>query len=122
MKTFKLAGSQGEVNARRVDELPDAVAAGLVAVLPEKGLLIVGHSESGNHHGFRDAPGITVLERTKGVPEGLRILYAILENPADLIQDATAPHETLSFASGITRLTISREYDPFAEQARRVAD
>lgn len=122
MKTFKLAGAQGEVNPRRIKVLPDIAALGLVSVQPEKGLLIVGHSESGHHHGFREAPGIALMEQTKNVPAGMKILYAILENPATLIQDAAAPHEALAFEAGIYRLPISREFDPFAEQARRVAD
>ena len=118
MKTFKLVAAQGEVNIRRIETLPD----NLTPVAPEKGLLVVGHSESGHHHGFRDEPGVTVMERTKDVPEGMKIFYAILENPTALIQDAAAPHEDIAFDPGIYEVRISREFDPFAEQARRVAD
>lgn len=122
MKTFKLAAAQGEVNCRRIAALPEAVVAGLVTIAPERGMLIVGHSESGSHHGFRVQDGVTVMERTKGVPAGMKILYAILERPADLIQDAAAPHEPMAFDAGIFELKIAREFDPFSEQARRVAD
>ena len=118
MHSFKLAGAQGEVNFRRVETIPE----GLTPLAPEAGLLIVGHSESGHHHGFRPAPGVQVLEKTEGVRPGLRVLYAILENPTALIQDAGTPHAPVMFDPGVYRLTISREYDPFADEARRVAD
>lgn len=120
MKTFKLTAAQGEVNIRRMDALPEHL--GLTPVTPERGLLIVGHSESGHHHGFRLGAGVAVLERTKDVPAGMRILYAILENPAELIQDAAAPHEPMMFEAGSYEIRIAREFDPFAEQARQVAD
>lgn len=124
MKTFKFSGAQGEVNIRRIDmaDLPKDGEAGLAIVWPQNGLLIVGHSESGHHHGFRVDPGVTVLERTKDVPEGMKILYAILDNPTALIQDAATPHEALNLDAGVFEIRISREYDPFAEQARQVAD
>lgn len=118
MKTFNQTAAQGEVNLRKVDALPD----GLAPVNLECGLLILGHSESGHHHGFRDQTGVIVMERTKDVPAGMRILYAILENPTALIQDAPAPHEPLMVPPGIYEVRISREYDPFAEQPRQVAD
>jgi len=120
MKTFRLTAAQGEVNLRKIDahKLPD----GLTPVAPEKGLLIVGHSKSGHHHGFRAEAGVTVLERTRDVPAGMKILYAILENPTALIQDAASPHEALLVDAGVYEVRISREFDPFAEQARRVAD
>ena len=120
IKTFSRAAAQGEVSARRIEALPAGLD--LVPVAPERGLVIVGHSESGHHHGFREGDGVTVLERRDGVPEGMRMLYAIVERPADLIQDAAAPHEALRFEPGIYALRIAREFDPFAEQARRVAD
>lgn len=118
MKSFKIAAAQGEVNVRRINSLPD----GLLTVSPERGLLVVGHSESGHNHGFRPGPGISVMERVENVPAGMKIFYAILENPTALIQDASAPHEPLAFDAGIFEIKISREYDPFAEQARVVAD
>lgn len=124
MKSFTMTAAQGEVNIRRIDraDLPPDYQAGLVVVVPEKGLLIVGHSESGHHHGFRVDPGVTLLERTKDVPQGMKILYAILDEPHALIQDAASPHEALNLDAGVYEMRISREYDPFAEQARQVAD
>jgi hypothetical protein len=117
-KTFQAAAAQGEVNLRRVAELP----TGLVPVQPEHGRFIVGHSESGHHHSLPDVEGVIVMERVKDVPEGMKIFYAVLENPTALSQDAASPHETVALDPGIFEIKISREYDPFAEQARRVAD
>lgn len=120
MKTFKLTAAQGEVNIRRIGNAD--MPTDMTPVAPEKGLLIVGHSESGHHHGFRETPGVAVLERTKDVPAGMKILYAILENPTALIQDAASPHEALNLDAGVYEIRISREFDPFSEQVRQVAD
>ena len=117
MHTFKVSAAQGEVNLRKMDSLPD----GLVPVLADSGKFVVGHSESGNVHYFPEG-GVAVMERTTDVPSALRIFYAILENPTALIQDASHPHEPLMLDAGIYEIRISREFDPFAEQARRVAD
>ena len=80
---------------------------------------IISHSESGNHHILT---GGDVMERTDNVPEGMRKLYALLDEPASLVQDAAVPHGSYDLAPGIYEMRISREYDPFAEQARQVAD
>ena len=118
MKSFKFSAAQGEVNIRKVDAIPD----GMASVAPEKGLLIVGHSESGHHHGFRDDGAVQLMERTKDVPAGMKILYAIVKNPTALIQDASAPHDMIALDPGLYEFRISREFNPFTEQARRVAD
>ncbi len=52
----------------------------------------------------------------------MKMLYAVLENPGQLVQDAAVPHETHNLPPGIYEFRIAREFDPFAEQARRVAD
>lgn len=118
MKSFKFAAAQGEVNIRKIDVIPD----GTVSVTSENGLLIVGHSESGHHHGFRDDGGVQLMERTRDVPAGMKILYAIVANPTALIQDASNPHDTIALDPGLYEFRISREFNPFTEQARRVAD
>ena len=56
------------------------------------------------------------------MPQGMKILYAILDEPGQLIQDAQVPHGHYDLEAGIYQFPISREYDPFAEQARIVAD
>lgn len=114
MKTI----AQGEIYARKIDAAPD----GLVPFTERTpaGAWIISHSESGHHHVI-EAPGVTVMERTDA-PAGVRILYAIVENPATLRQDASNAHETQDLAPGVWEMRIAREYDPFTEQARRVAD
>lgn len=115
MKTF----AQGEIYARKIECLPEGLTD--FKERTESGAWIISHSESGHHH-LIDAPGVTVMERTEGVPAGLRILYAIVEEPSQLRQDAGNAHEAHDLSTGFYEMRISREYDPFAEQARRVAD
>jgi len=116
MDTF----AQGEIYARKIETLPDDLVP--FSEKNETGAWIISHSESGHHHVI-DAPGVTVMEQTQNVPDGLRILYAIVENPTQLRQDATNAHEAHNLDGGcIYEMRIAREYDPFAEQARRVAD
>lgn len=115
MNTF----AQGEIYARKIEALPE----GLTPFKEKKGRAwVISHSESGNHHVIDEA-GVTVMERTKDVPAGMRILYAIVEEPTELRQDAGADaHEAHSLDPGIYEMRIAREYDPFSEQARQVAD
>lgn len=114
----EIIGAQGEISFFRCE---GAMPEGLVA-LNEKDCLdrpIIGHSESGNHH---------VLDRTVAVmekpdaPAGMRILYAMLDEPAALLQDASDAHGSYDLPAGLYEFRIAREFDPFTEQARRVAD
>ena len=118
MKTFKKVSAQGEVYVQRIDALPNI---DLDKVGSESGFITVAHSESGNSHGFSDNGDVEVLER-KNTPTGVGILYAIVKNPTELRQNAATPHETIRMEPGIYSMRIAREYDPFSEQARRVAD
>lgn len=106
--------SQGEVNFIPVAATPtDATEF----VAPENGRYIVGHSESGNLH-VLDAEGVTLCRRP-----GADILYAIVANPTVLRQEKSgAPHAPIPVQPGAYRIVISREFNPFTEQARRVAD
>jgi len=56
------------------------------------------------------------------VPPGMRVLYAILKEPAAFIQNAPVPHERHELPAGLYEFRIAREFDPFAEQARQVRD
>jgi len=115
--TKQIIGAQGEITIIKIDAIPDGVetkAAERIA----KGW-IISHSESGHHHLLT---GGNVMERTSKAPAGMQILYAVLENPEALIQDAATPHGGFDLPAGFYEFRISREFDPFAEQARRVAD
>lgn len=118
MKRIVVA-QQGEVKVFKIEALPE----GITTREPERnraGAAIISHSESGHHHVIA---GADVLERTDNVPEGMSILYAIVKNATTLEQDAAVPHGKIPLeADSIYELRVSREYDPFAEQARRVAD
>jgi len=110
--------AQGEIYVRKINALPD----GLVPFAEKTGgTWIISHSESGHHHVIDDA-GVTVMERVTDVPAGMRILYAIVDAPTQLRQDAAKAHEAHDLAAGIYEMRIAREFDPFSEQARRVAD
>ena len=113
----QIIGAQGEITIIKIDALPAGVETKKAERTP-KGW-IISHSESGHHHLLT---GGDVMERTSNVPTGMKVLYAILENPEALIQDAQAPHGGYDLAPGIYEFRCAREYDPFAEQARRVAD
>ena len=52
----------------------------------------------------------------------MRILYALLEEPTRLVQDAVDAHGQHDLPAGIYEFRIAREFDPFVEQARMVAD
>jgi hypothetical protein len=109
---------QGEAKVFRIDALPK----NMQTRAPERtksGAAIISHSESGHHHCIADAE---VLERVDNVPAGMAILYAIVKNPTALRQDATSPHGEIKLDPGLYEFRVSREYDPFAEQIRRVAD
>jgi hypothetical protein len=113
----QIIGQQGEVRIIRIDSIPE----GVQSRAPErcaKGF-IISHSEQGHHH---VVTGGDVMERTNDVPAGMQIFYAILENPEAFIQDAATPHGSFALDPGFYEFRVSREFDPFAEQARRVAD
>jgi hypothetical protein len=52
----------------------------------------------------------------------MRIIYACLSADCLLEQDAPVPHEHFELPAGIYEFRISREYNPFLEQARLVQD
>ncbi len=114
----QVVGAQGEVTIFKVDSLPE----GLVSSSTErvaKGW-IISHSESGHHHILT---GGVVMERpSKSGAAGVKTLYAILDAPAEFVQDAPVPHEKFSLPAGLYEFRLAREFDPFAEQVRQVRD
>lgn len=110
--------AQGEITVFRVN---GPMPAGLIkhTELDKAGRPIISHSESGNHH-ILDCC-VEVLEKPDA-PEGMRILYALLDKPTALIQDASDAHGSHMLEPGVIEFRIAREFDPFTEQARQVAD
>lgn len=108
-------GAQGEITIFRIEKMPEGLKPSTEGKTA-KGA-IISHSESGHHHVL--VGGGEVMERERA---GMKMLYAVLENPGQLVQDAVVPHETHNLPPGVYEFRIAREFDPFAEQARRVAD
>ncbi len=113
----KILGAQGEITFYSVSEMP----AGLIphTVKDKVGRPIISHSESGSHHVLERA--VEVYEKPDA-PEGMRILYALLESPTQLIQDAPDAHGSHTLGAGIVEFRIAREVDHFSDQIRQVAD
>ena len=114
MKT--IIAQQGEIAIYKLSEKPDQETKPVAH--RGDGRTILSHSENGNHHVLT---GGDVLERVN-VPDGLQIFYTAIENAEKVLQEAATPHEAVDLEPGWYEFRISREYDPFAEQARRVAD
>lgn len=115
---MKPIGNQGEIRINQIDALPDFEMKPHTEKIGNA--FVISHSEHGNHHVIDG--DVQVMERTQDVPVGMRILYAIVKEPTDLRQDAATPHKAIPLHPGIYEMRIKREYDPFAEQARMVAD
>lgn len=117
MKTFITYAAQGEISIRRIEALP----SGVKPLAPELGKYIIGHSETGHHH-------VMTLDRKQAfeaerAPEGMRVLYAVLEASGELVHErGHDTHETISFGPGIYEFRLGREFDPYADLARKVAD
>lgn len=118
MKTFKYRAAQGEITVRRLNGAPDMTGFTTVAAI--NGQLVVSHSESGHNHYFPDDGTVELLERP--ISNGLKMLYAIVKAPTELRQSAAVPHDALRHEPGVYQIRLAREFDPFAEQVRLVAD
>lgn len=117
MKSFQKIAAQGEITIRRVESIPD----GCKPMKPEGGKFIVGHSETGHHHVI-GAHGASVVELDRP-PEGMKVLYAILENPTSLDHlRGHDTHESIQLEPGAYEFRIAREFDHYAELARQSAD
>lgn len=108
---------QGEVRIVKIDALPAGMTTRPVNQT-DRGY-VISHSESGHHHVLT---GGEVMERTDNVPSGMQVFYALLDKPESFIQDAANPHGSYEMNPGIYEMRVSREFNPFTEQARRVAD
>ena len=114
--------AQGEIYIRRVDDAPTDFLKGGTPLKPEGGRLIIGHSETGHHHSMAEG-GVAVMEMPSPSP-GVRLLRMIVENPTkELVHErGYDTHETLGFTAGSYEIRLDREYDPYEQIARQVAD
>ena len=116
--TKEIIGAQGEVTIIKIDAIPVSAKTKPATERNAKGHIIISHSESGHHH---VVTGGEVWERTD-VADGMQEFYAIFTKAERLVQDAPTPHEGYDLHPGTYNFRVAREYDPFMEQARRVAD
>lgn len=107
---------QGEVRITRIAELPQDEELKQMDKTPQG--FILAHSESGHHHILT---GGEVLERPAKF-SGLQRMYAVIKQTEKVIQDAANPHKAHTLPAGIYDIRISREFNPFLQQARRVVD
>jgi hypothetical protein len=121
MKSFQRVAAQGEITIIRLGDVPSNRKMTGTPLKPDGKHFVIGHSETGHHHVIdaTDA-SVTVLDRA---PEGMRILRAILESPTSLDhQRDHDTHESIALPPGEYEFRIGREFDPYAEIARRQAD
>jgi hypothetical protein len=117
MKSFKTTAAQGEISITRIEKMP----SGMREVKPVAGKFIVGHSETGHHH-------VMTMEKARFFepetqPAGMRILYAILDEPKELVHErGFDTHEPIRHEPGMYEFRSGREFDHYAELARKQAD
>lgn len=119
MKTFKKVAAQGEITILRV--APGAKAEGKPLAL-ERGMLIIGHSETQHDHVLEHNRGatVTVLDRA---PEGMKILHMVIAEANALVHNRDHDtHETIALEPGEYEIRIAREFDHYGELARQSAD
>lgn len=118
MKTFKRRAAQGEVTLTRVDHVPD----GLVPQAPVDGRVIVAHSETGHHHVIEiereDDPAAEFIPGKDPLTAWLKV-----NRPTALVHlRGHDTHEPLALSPGLYRCDYGREFDPYEQIMRRVAD
>lgn len=123
MLKFHKVAAQGELTIRRLGPVPSKKhnLIGFTKLPLERGLLIVGHSETQHDHVLRDtSASVFVMDKP---PEGMKILRAILENPTSLdhLREHDT-HESIMLEPGEYEIRVAREYDPYAELARQSQD
>lgn len=117
IKSASLTNAHGEVNFFRITE-GSADLSGFSETKAETSGYVVGHSESGHNH-VLERGDVTMMER---VIDGMKVFHAILREPLKLRQSAGSPHKEQTVEPGEYFITNNVEYNPFLEQARRVAD
>lgn len=124
MKTFKTVAAQGEITIRRLGPVPVKIGTlpGYSPLKPERGMLIIGHSETQHDHVLEHSRGVTVTV-LDSAPEGMRILHMILVEANSLVhlRDHDT-HEPIKLEPGEYSVRIAREFDHYAELARQSAD
>lgn len=122
MANFKKIAAQGEITIVRIGDVPKNRKVAGVPLALENGKLIIGHSETGHHHVLERAADATVTVM-KEAPAGMKILHAILTKANSLLHErGHDTHETINLDPGEYEFRIAREFDHYAELARKSAD
>jgi hypothetical protein len=122
MHTFNKIAAQGEITIVRIGDIPKNKRIVGTPLALENGKLIIGHSETGHHHVLDRTAGATVAVMDK-VPAGMKILHAILTEANSLVHErGHDTHETIELPPGEYQFRIAREFDHYAELARKSAD
>ena len=112
MKTFVNQAAQGDILITRIAELP----ANAQLVVPENGVLVIAHSETGHHH-VMDAEAVQMYR----LPEEIYECFLVVNAPTALLhQRPVDTHEPIMHEPGIYRVRRQREY--VLQGFRRVED
>ncbi len=113
MLKFKKVAAQGELTIQRVQRLPRDAG---VPVAPERGVLIVGHSETGHHHVVDgDCATLTRVDQFTAwlnVTKQTKITH----------QREYDTHPAIELQPGVYQFRTGREFDPFEKAIRASAD
>ena len=123
MKKFNVVAAQGEITIRRLGDVPkkpQKLAGKLLGL--ERGMLIIGHSETQHDHVLEHTRGATVTVMNDA-PAGMKILHMILSEANALVHNRDHDtHEPIHIPPGEYEFRIAREFDHYAELARSSAD
>lgn len=123
MKCFNTTAAQGEIYIRRIGDLPAVrdLPPGFSPLAEKGGKYVIGESETHHDHCMSaEHMSVGVMDSP---PAGMRILRLIVEKPTPLIHErGHDTHDPIMLSPGEYEARIGREYDPYAELARRVAD
>lgn len=112
MKTIQNIGAQGDVLFRRIDKLPEDAKE-----VPDKGRIVVAHSETGHHHAIDD----TGVVRFEGNDPLIGYLQLASDHCDVVHHRPFDTHETIRLlGAGVFEVRRQREYTP--EGYRRVED
>lgn len=118
---FEKIACQGDLMLRRVEELPPGLELTEVSMCedgPDKGLLILAHSETGHHHAICEPKTAVVMFKT---PNPLKSYLQVKVPSVDLKHFRTEhTHKTIQIAKGLYEIRRQREHTP--EGFRQVQD
>ncbi len=106
IKIAKKSAQQGDVNLRKLDNIPDGEQKVIA-----RSRLVVAHGESGHSHVIED-------DEAELIQIGERMLLS-LAKPATLEHDE---HKPITLSPGIWEIGRVQEYDWFSKMQRQVID